>query len=100
MKPQNLKRKNDFINSEVGIEAVSFLEMMILDDSYNTEPSYSADTESYPDNLMPFMDKHVNYLYSHPMIDPQLYLSNLRLMSRITGVSTRQQRSMSMPRHT
>lgn len=83
MNVQSEKRRNDFINSDAGIEVIGLLEMMITDTSYNTEPSYTSNLELYPDNRMPFLDKHINFLCSHPEINPQLYLSNLRLMSKV-----------------
>lgn len=83
MNPQTLKRRNDFISSERGVEAIELLKTMVLDTSYNTEPSYSTNTELYPDNLMPFFDKHLEFLSNHSEINPLLYLSNLRLMTRI-----------------
>lgn len=83
MNPQAIKRRNDFVSSELGIEAIGLLKAMILDTSYNTNPSYSINTELYPDNLMPFFDKHVEFLSNHNEINPLLYISNLRLMTRI-----------------
>ena len=79
------KQQNDFIKSQAGLEARQLLEEMVLDDSYNTEPSYTANTAVYPDNLIPFVDKHMNYLCTHAIINPQLYLSHLRLMTRVKG---------------
>jgi hypothetical protein len=57
--------------------------LMVQDTTYNTGSTYSADGERYPDNLIPFVDKHMNYLYSHPTMDPVQYLGNLRLMTRV-----------------
>jgi hypothetical protein len=42
--------------------------------------SYSANAMLYPDGQMPFVEKHVAYLMDHPQLDPDRYLSNLRLM--------------------
>jgi len=76
-------KKVKFIESEEGIEIARILEQMASDDTYNTESSYSANSELYPDNLIPFVDKHMNYLSSHPTTDPRHYMSNLRLMTRV-----------------
>lgn len=59
------------------------LQHMAKDSTYNTKPSYSANIVQYPNNLIPFTDKHMNYLYMHPAIDPYHYIANLRLMTRV-----------------
>ncbi len=59
------------------------LEAMVLDKSYNTESSYSSNSELYPDNVQSFIDKHMNYINTHPDTNIEHYLSNLRLMTRI-----------------
>lgn len=59
------------------------LEAMENDPSlHGVKSTYNADTEIYPDNQMPFRDKHYNYLLKHPDVNPDQYLSNLRLMLR------------------
>lgn len=66
-------------------EAVTIKSTLILmtqDSTYNTEPSYSANAVTYPNNLIPFVDKHMNYLQAHPATNPNMYLKNLQLMSR------------------
>ncbi|MBA2279494.1 hypothetical protein H0V99_03605 [Candidatus Saccharibacteria bacterium] len=77
------KKRVNFYLSEEGIQIQEILRTMALDEKYNTVSSYSANTESYPDNLIPFVNKHMDYLNAHPTTDPQHYLSNLRLMCRI-----------------
>lgn len=77
------KRKSDFNLSEAGVNARQILVRMISDDGYITEPSFSANAVLYPDNLIPFVDKHMDFLRDHPTTDPMLYLSNLRLMTRV-----------------
>ena len=79
----NYKNNTSFANSEEIAEVIESLEQMVQDDTYNTQSSFSANTEQYPDNLIPFVDKHVNYLMSHKGVNPQQYLSNLRLMTRL-----------------
>lgn len=56
------------------------LKAMVVDDSLNTACSYSANTELYPDNQIPFVEKHMAYLVAHPKVNSQYYLANLRLM--------------------
>lgn len=49
---------------------------------HSAKSTFSANSEKYPDNQMPFVDKHIAYLMNHPNIDPNQYLANLRLMLR------------------
>lgn len=75
-----LKRRVNFYESEEGKHVASTLTLLLTDSVYNTEPTYSARKESYPDGNMPFIDKHMQYLEAHPAVDIHQYLSNLRLM--------------------
>ncbi len=77
------RKKNDFFESEEGAVIVRTLELMAKDATYNTTSSYSANSVLYPDNLIPFVDKHLNYLRTHPTTNPHYYVANLRLMTRI-----------------
>ncbi len=77
-----LKRKVNFFESEEGIEIAATLRLMAEDLAFNTESSYSANTVLHPDNLISFVEKHMNYLNTHPAINPREYISNLRLMTR------------------
>lgn len=45
-----------------------------------TTSSFSSNAELYPDGQIPFVEKHIAYLLDHPKVDPDQYLSNLRLM--------------------
>ena len=76
-------KKKNFFGSEEAIQIEKMLHLMATDTAYNTNSSYSADAVHYPDNLIPFVDKHMNYLKAHPSLDPQHYLANLRLMTKI-----------------
>lgn len=78
-----IKRRVDFYSSKEGIEAEKQLRSMANDDKYKTEPTYSTDTSHYPDNLIPFVDKHMNYLLNHPATNTQHYIANLRLRTRL-----------------
>lgn len=77
-----LKRKVNFFESEEGIEIADTLRLMAEDLAFNTASSYSANTVLHPDNLISFVEKHMNYLNTHPAINPREYISNLRLMTR------------------
>jgi hypothetical protein len=78
-----LKRRTDFYTSPEGVDTKRLLESMVANDIYNTDPTYTANTLLYPDNIIPFIDKHMQYLLNHPTIDPRNYISNLRLMTRL-----------------
>lgn len=77
-----LKKRVSFFESEEGIEVKKALLLMASDKAYNTEACYSANTVQHPDNLMSFVDKHLQYLNAHPALDPYKYLANLRLITR------------------
>lgn len=76
------KKKLDFFATEEGREFEQELLTMAKDVAYNTKPSYSANSELYPDNLIPFVEKHKAYIRNHPKTDPRHYLANLRLIVR------------------
>lgn len=78
-----MTRGKSFMDSEEGKNIRRALQQMTDESAYNTTPSYSSDSDRYPDNLIPFTDKHMNYLNSHPKLDPTQYLANIKLMSRI-----------------
>ena len=59
------------------------LKLMVEDPSYHTKPGYNVDEETYPDNKIPFLEEHVNYLKKHPQVNPEHYLSNLRIMLKV-----------------
>lgn len=78
-----LKKRVDFFNSQEGVTTETVLRSMVNDTAYSTEPSYSTNSGLYPDNLIPFVDKHMNYLLHHPATETGHYLANLRLMTRL-----------------
>ena len=75
--------RKDFFTSLEGESAQTILESMVADAAYNTEPTYSANTTLYPDHLIPFVDKHMQYLSQHPAVQIDHYISNLRLITRL-----------------
>ncbi len=79
----NNKRQADFIASAEAQEIRKQLLDMLENGKYTTESSYSTDTEQYPDSMIPFIEKHMRYLTTHPSVDPAHYLANLRLMTRV-----------------
>jgi hypothetical protein len=77
------KKRRDFLASAEGQEIKRRLQYMAADSAYNTESSYSTNSSEYPDNLIPFVDKHMNYLNAHPKLDADQYLANIQLMTRV-----------------
>lgn len=77
------KKKVNLYESEEGLLILEELKSMASNATYNTGSSYSTDSGAYSDNLMPFVDKHMRYLIAHPSVDPDHYLANLRLMTRV-----------------
>lgn len=78
-----LKKKTSFLGSDVAVEIEKILKLMASDVAYNTRSSYSTNSDLYPDNLIPFVDKHMNFLSTHPSTDPTQYIANLRLMTLV-----------------
>lgn len=76
------KKRTNFIGSEEGNAIEQELRRMCEDASCNTAPSFSADSETYADNLIPFVDKHMKYLSEHKNVNATYYLANLKLMHR------------------
>ena len=75
-------KKLDFPGSEEGVKANEALSSMEASDAFNTPSSYTANTTKYPDNLISFKDKHMDYLQNHPNLNPDQYIANLRLITR------------------
>lgn len=76
-------KKVNLYETEEGAKIEQALVHMAADTGYNTEASYSANADLYPSHLRSFVDKHMAYLNTHPSVDPQHYLANLRLMTKI-----------------
>lgn len=51
--------------------------------NFNTASQYSGNVEKHPDNRISFTEKHLNHLKKFPNIDPDQYVMNLRLMTRV-----------------
>ncbi len=77
------KKRVAFYESEEGLEIYDLLTAMAADEDFNTQAGYAADSVKYPDNRIPFVEKHMVYLSLHPNVEPRGYVSNLRLMTRI-----------------
>lgn len=77
------KTRKDFIETQEGKGVKQILQQMVGDSTYNTAPSYSTNDQLYPDNLIPFVDRHMSYLISHPTVEASKYLANIKLMTRV-----------------
>lgn len=73
----------EFLNSEEYKEFKDALYKMTSDSTYKTEATYSPNADKYPDHLIPFIDKHLSYISTHPAMDTRMYIANLKLMTRI-----------------
>lgn len=76
-------KKSNILFSEEGQKIRIELAEIEANPKYRTGTSYSANSEDYPDHVMPFVEKHMLYLSKHHELNPQHYLSNLRLKIRI-----------------
>jgi hypothetical protein len=81
-----LKSRKNFLETDEGQEIKLKLQEMGESGLYNTRSSYTSNTELYPDNLMSFVDKHINYLVNHPELEPKTYLANVRLVTRLSRI--------------
>ena len=79
---KTLKTRSGFFDTEEAKDIRQKLQNMMSSSLYNTASSFTTNNIQYPDNLIPFSDKHMNYLNAHPMLDAGMYLANLRLMTR------------------
>lgn len=77
------KKRQDLYGTEEGALIEQELRDMAANGIYSTVDSYSANAATHPDHLVSFVEKHMTYLNTHPSVDPDHYLANLRLMTRI-----------------
>lgn len=75
-----------FFSSDEAASVRESLQSMVDDPCFNTELPYTAN----PENTRSFVEKHMTYLSLHPKVNPQHYLSNLRLMTRIVPAPSRE----------
>lgn len=77
------KKRQNFYESEDADEIRALLISLQEDVHYKTDASYNANTDKYPDHLMPFVEKHMEYLNTHPDVNPTQYIANLRLVTKL-----------------
>lgn len=70
----------NFLKSEAAAVIRKDLKRMMASPDFNTRSTYSP--TSVEDLL--FVDKHMKYLSQHPNLNPNHYISNLKLMTRVT----------------
>jgi hypothetical protein len=63
-------------------EIATELQKMLANPALITKPGFRANGEQWPNNVIPFVDDHLDYLSSHRNINPAHYLMNLRLQLR------------------
>ncbi len=78
-----MKKRNYLTDSQEGAQIKHLLRLMELDQSFNTEASYSANSNLHVNHTISFTDKHLTYLNNNPQVDPTHYLANLRLITKI-----------------
>ncbi len=78
----SIKKRTNFSESEEGKTARESLLNLVKSEQYNTRDGFSANNDDYPDGVIPFVDKHMEYLRTHPQIQVDHYLANLRLRTR------------------
>ena len=61
-------------------EITEKLTEMENDPNMLTTSTYSPAAIDYPDNRVPFVEYHLAYLQSHKNVNPEHYISNLKLM--------------------
>lgn len=75
--PITLAQKR-FYASEQCTLARDLLEDMVANPKYNTESIY------FSGNTLGFVDRHLHHLSTHPNVNLQGYISNLKLMTNTT----------------
>lgn len=71
--------RQEFLLTEKGALAKKELQHMVSSSVYRTHESYDASAG----RKLAFLDRHLNYLIKHPYVSPVVYLSNLKVMTRI-----------------
>lgn len=76
-------KQANYYHTEEGQTALATLKEMATNIRYNTQSTYSSNSDAYPDNQMPFVDHHMRYLSMHQAVNIDHYLANLRLLTRV-----------------
>lgn len=76
-------KRVDIYDSELGTEVLGTLQSMERNPVFRTVDEATRDLELYPSGIVPFVDKHMQYLHKHPLLNPEHYLANLRVKLKI-----------------
>ncbi|HZP55909.1 MAG TPA: hypothetical protein VFB03_04045 [Candidatus Saccharimonadales bacterium] len=76
------QQRPGYINEVAMDEIVGELNLMESSSTYITKPTFRGDSAKWPGNQISFVNFHLEYLKSHPTLNPYHYLANLRLMLR------------------
>lgn len=63
-------------------EILTELQAMLANPDLITVSGFRANAEQWPNNSIPFVENHVDYLITHRNVNPSHYLTNLRLQLR------------------
>lgn len=74
-----LKQRRNYFSTEEGKAIRKALQSLAQDIKYNTLPTYHPNAVRFPDHLIPFVDKHMDYLNAHPQMDAWIYIANVRM---------------------
>jgi len=75
--------KSRQFTEEEETQVLAALSRMEKDNGFNTESQYSGNAEKHPNHRITFTEKHMNHLKKFPTIDPDQYILNLKLMTRV-----------------
>lgn len=75
-------KKQDFFDTPEGKEIEATLKYISSSEDYVTSSSYNPNGELYMNNSMTFLEKHMAYIRNHPKVNPEQYVSNLKISSR------------------
>lgn len=79
----NVTKKKWSLDATEEAEILATLKKMEADIVYNTESKYHNNSEKYPDNEISFSETHMAYLKRYPAINPDQYISNLKLSTKL-----------------
>lgn len=75
--------KSRHFSAEEEAQVMEQLRTMEGDAAFNTTAQYSGNTEKHPNNQITFTEKHMDHLKKFPNINPDQYILNLKLMTRV-----------------
>ena len=78
-----LSGRRQFLTSEAAESLREDLQAMVDDPQYNTQLRYSY-AATMPDGSG-FVVKHIEYMSNHLQMDHKQYISNLKLMTKLTN---------------